>query len=230
MEDLLFAAISALWLGMLTSISPCPLATNIAAISYIGKGLSRTGEVLLAGLFYSLGRMIVYLALGIIIVSSIMSVSTLSIFLQEYMNKILGPILIVTGMFLLELIKINLPGTGFSAKARAIADKGGIFGALPLGIIFALSICPVSAALFFGSLIPLSLKLNSDILLPSVYGIGTALPVLAFAIIISVSTSMLGKIFDQITRIELWARRITGIIFILIGIYYTVEFIFKFQL
>jgi len=176
MDALLLGVASALWLGILTSISPCPLATNIAAISFIGRRVGSTRHVLLSGLIYALGRMVTYLALGILLVASILSVPEVSNFLQEYMNKLLGPILVLVGMFLLELIQPNLSGSGISEKMQRRVEKSGVWGAGILGIIFALSFCPLSAALFFGSLIPLSLKHGSSVFLPSLYGIGTALP------------------------------------------------------
>ncbi len=230
MDSLYVGTLSALWFGILTSISPCPLATNIAAISYIGKRVNSTRSVLFSGLLYSIGRMTAYAILGVLLVSSILSIPSVSMFLQEYMNKLLGPVLILAGMFLLELITINLPGSFISERVHAIADKGGHLGAMLLGIIFALSFCPVSAALFFGSLIPLSLKHNSSIFLPSLYGIGTALPVIIFALLVATSTRAIGKIFDRIKYFEKWARMITGVIFILVGIYYSIIYIFEIQI
>ncbi len=226
MASLLFALTSALWFGILTSISPCPLATNIAAISFISKRVDSTGRVLLSGLFYTLGRMITYIAIGVLIVASIMSVPGVSNFLQEYMNKLLGPLLIIIGMFLLELIQIDLFGSVASNKVQQRAERGGVLSATLLGIIFALSFCPVSAALFFGSLIPLSLKYNSILLLPSLYGIGTALPVIVFAFLIALGSKSVGKAFNKLTGMQWWARRITGVIFILVGIYYCLTYIF----
>ena len=177
--------VSALWLGILTSISPCPLATNIAAISYIGRRVGSPRQVLLSGMLYALGRSLAYLALGMLLVASVLSIPQLSLFLQKYMNKLLGPILIVVAMFLLGLIQLNITGPGVSDTMQKRVDALGMWGALVLGILFALTFCPVSAALFFGSLIPLSVKVGSGVALPGVYGIGTALPVLAFAVLIA---------------------------------------------
>ena len=140
---------------------------------------------------------------------------------------ILGPMLIIAGMFLLDLISFNLSGTGMSETAQRYADKGGVWGAGILGVIFALSFCPVSAALFFGSLIPLAVNQESTILLPSLYGIGTGLPVLAFAVLIAVSAKSVGVIFNKLTVFELWARRVTGIIFIAVGLYLSLKYIFN---
>jgi len=146
------------------------------------------------------------------------------------MNKILGPILILTGMFLLNLISFSGGGFSDSDKLEKIAGKNHYIGALLLGIVFALSFCPVSAALFFGSLISISIKYKSVILYPSIYGAGTALPVFIFAIFLSLGMQYVGKAFEKITQVEKWVRKITGIIFIIVGIYYTITFIFKIQL
>ncbi len=227
MESFLVGVGSAIWFGILTSISPCPLATNIAAISFIGKQVNRPRLVVLSGLLYMLGRMAAYLALGIILVASILSIPDLAFFLQNNMNKFLGPILIIVGIFLLGIIPLNLPALGLSQKMQNKVTRLGIWGAGVLGIIFALSFCPVSAALFFGSLIPLSVKHNSSFLMPLLYGIGTALPVIIFAFVVGFSTTLLGKFFNRITQFELWARRVTGIIFILVGIYYILVYIFN---
>jgi cytochrome c-type biogenesis protein len=226
MEFLTAGLLTALWLGILTSISPCPMATNIAAISFIGKKVGSTRAVLLSGLFYTLGRMIAYLAVAMIVVYSLLSVPELARFLQKYLNIILGPLLIIVGLFLLEIIKMNFgKGMSFSQKFQDSAQKKGIWGAAMLGFIFALSFCPVSAGLFFGSLIPLSLKYESALFLPLIYGIGTALPVIIFAIVIGYSANYIGKIFNRLTKFEYWARRVTGVIFIIAGLYLTWEFI-----
>jgi len=226
MDTLLLGVASALWLGILTSISPCPLATNIAAISFIGSRVGSMRQVLLSGLIYALGRTVTYLALGILLLASIQSIPEVSNFLQKYMNKFLGPILILAGMFLLELIQLNLTGSGISKKMQQRAEKSGFLGAGILGIVFALSFCPVSAALFFGSLIPLSLKHGSSFFLPSLYGIGTALPALLFAILLTIGTQYVAMAFNKLTQIEWWAQRITGGVFVMVGIYYCLAYIF----
>ncbi len=223
----MLASIWGLWFGILTSISPCPLATNIAAISFIGKSLTHPKYVFVTGMLYTLGRTLTYTILGILLVTSILSAPAVSEFLQVYMNKILGPVLIITGMFLLELLSINLGNSGITERAHKHAGKWGIWGGLILGILFAMSFCPVSAALFFGSLIPLAVKYKSYLLLPVLYSVGTALPVFAFAIFIALGADFIGKAFNLLSKFEVWARNFTGIIFILVGIYLSVIYIFN---
>lgn len=222
----MLTVLTALWLGILTSISPCPLATNIAAISFIGKDITCPKKAVFSGLLYVLGRVISYVGLGIIIVSGLLSVPALANFFQEHMNFILGPILIVVGAILLGVIQLNFNSGLSEDKAKLIAKEAGMLGALLLGIIFALSFCPVSAALFFGSLISLSVEQGSKVLLPLVYGIGTGLPVIIFAFIIAFSFNSLGKAYNKLRQFEFWARRITGGVFIIVGIYYTITHTF----
>jgi cytochrome c-type biogenesis protein len=225
MENYSIGIISAVWLGILTSISPCPLATNIAAISFISKQLSDRRWILLAGLLYMLGRVLAYTAVGILLVTSILSVPHTAFILQKYVNIFLGPILLLAGLFLLELIQLNLRGIGIGAKIQKRAESFGIWGAGFLGILFALSFCPISAALFFGSLIPLAVKYNSGLILPSLYGLGTGLPVIVFAFLLAIGTQYVGKMFSKMAQFEKWARRVTGLIFILVGLYYMLIYI-----
>ncbi len=227
MSELLTASIWGLWFGILTSISPCPLATNIAAISFIGKPLAHPKYIFLTGMLYTLGRTLTYTIPGILLVTSILSAPVVSEFLQVYMNKILGPVLIITGMFLLELLSVNFGGAGVSEKVHKQAGKWGVWGGLILGVVFAMSFCPVSAALFFGSLIPLAVKYESYFLLPILYGVGTALPVFAFAIFIAFGADFIGKAFNLLSKFEVWARNLTGIVFILVGLYLSVIYIFN---
>ena len=222
MSSFFLAIFSAFWLGILTSISPCPLAANIAAVSYISRKLEKR-NLILSSLLYTFGRMAAYFAVSMIIVTSLVSIPSLSNFLQSFMPKIIGPILIVTGMFLLELISIDIPGF----KGLANAQKYGLFAEFMLGFVLAMSFCPVSAALFFGSLIPLAVSAQSKVILPLFYGIGTALPVVIFAFLLTVSAEKMSLWFKKITEIEKWVRKIFGIVLILIGLFYTLRYIFK---
>jgi cytochrome c biogenesis protein CcdA len=227
MDGILVAAGSALWLGVLTSISPCPLATNIAAISYISKGLGSPGRVFITGALYTIGRTLTYLALAALLLASVLSIPQISNFLQTYMNKLLGPVLILVGMFLLGWLHLNF---SVSVGGGALEDRfqsWGVWGAALLGMLFALSFCPVSAALFFGSLIPLALQHQSSVSLPALYGIGTGLPVLVFAILIAAGAQSVSKAFNRLTQVEKWARIITGIVFVVVGIYFCLTHIFQ---
>jgi len=226
MSDMALSVGTAVWLGILTSISPCPLATNIAAISYLGRRVAHPRAVLFAGLLYTVGRTLAYVALAYLLVLGLLSAPYVSSFLQKYMIKVLGPLLIVTGMFLLELIHVNVGGSGMGSGLAQRAERWGLWGAAVMGLIFALAFCPVSAALFFGSLLPLALERQSGLLLPSLYGIGTALPVVVFAILVAFGANVVARAFAKITLIEKWARRLTGVVFIGIGVYFTLAYVF----
>jgi len=225
MDSYLVALGSAIWLGILTSISPCPLATNIAAITYIGKRVDRPGMVLLSGVMYTIGRMFTYIALGVLVVTSVLSIPDVAMFLQRNMNKFLGPILIIVGILLLGIFNIRFPGSGVSDKLTGRVEKWGTWGAGALGLLFALSFCPVSAALFFGGLIPLAVDHQSSVVMPTVYGMGTALPVVAFAVLIALGARFVGSVFNKISVFEKWARQITAVAFLLIGVYYSLIYL-----
>ena len=217
----------ALWLGILASVSPCPLATNIAAVSFLSKRIAHPAMVFISGLAYTIGRMISYAALGWVIIHSLLSVPQVAQFLQKYAGKALGPLLIITGLFLLEVITIKLPGVALSQKYQNKLVESGAPGAFLLGLIFALAFCPVSAALFFGSLIPLALNSKAGTLLPFIYGVGTGLSVLIFAIAIALGVKSLSLWFQKVTRLEYYTRKITGVVFILVGLYYILVYILR---
>jgi len=220
-------AATAAWLGILTSISPCPLATNLVAISFISRDVGSRARVLWTGLLYTLGRTLTYAALGSLLVGSVLSIPQVSLALQYWMNRLLGPILVLVGMFLLGLLRFNFSTSLMSNSLQDRAQSWGTWGAGLLGMIFALSFCPVSAALFFGSLIPLSLKAGSQIALPALYGIGTGLPVALFAIALAAGAQTISAALNKLGEIERWARRATGAVFIAVGLYYTCDHIFE---
>ncbi|MCA9234676.1 MAG: sulfite exporter TauE/SafE family protein [Planctomycetales bacterium] len=222
MTGFLLAAGSALWLGVLTSISPCPLATNIAAISYIGRRVDSPRHVLLAGLLYTTGRVLAYVGLAFLLVSTALSAPGVSLFLQKYMHLLLGPTLVIIGMFLVGLIELQFGGGGVSDSVKQRIDRLGIWGALVLGILFAMAFCPTSAALFFGNVMA-SLSTGSTILLPLLYGIGTALPVIAFSVLIAAGSKKLGEAFNAVSKTERWARLGTGGVILLCGAWLTVQ-------
>jgi cytochrome c-type biogenesis protein len=231
MEYSAIPVISAVWLGILTSISPCPLASNIAAVSFIMKGIARLPLVLAAGVVYTLGRAVTYAALGFLISASLINMVDAAYFLQTWFPKLIGPILILTGVCLLGVVSVSLPGVPLLERAaRRMGERGGLPGAAALGVLFALAFCPVSAALFFGSLIPLTISTTSAITLPLLYGIGTGLPVLVFAAVIAFGIKNISALFNAVRSAEIWVRRATALILLVIGIYYSITHIFSVQL
>ncbi|MDX9703087.1 MAG: aromatic aminobenezylarsenical efflux permease ArsG family transporter [Candidatus Auribacterota bacterium] len=216
----MLALLSAIWLGILTSISPCPLATNIAAITFLSKKIVHPRAVLLSGIAYTLGRMITYAIIGTLIVTSLVKIPVAAMFLQKYMNKILGPLLLIVGLVLVDIIKINLSGFTISHHKQHSIAESGFFGSGLLGIIFSLSFCPISAALFFGSLIPLAVNNRFGLVFPFFYGIGTGLPVILFALGIAMGMTSISHWFNKVKKVEAYTRKITGVIFIIIGAYF----------
>lgn len=211
--------LSAFWLGILTSISPCPLATNVAAISFVARNLGSSQKVLWSGVLYSVGRMLVYIVIAVLAVASLLSLPEVSFFLETNMHKIIGPLLIIVGIILLDLLPISFSTSFLSNSLQNRAGRWGIWGSGLLGVVFALSFCPLSAALFFGSLIPLAVDGKSAVLMPSAFGIGTALPVVVLALVIAFGVKSLGKFFDKLTQVEKWVRKATAFIFIAAGLY-----------
>lgn len=223
--SLILAIGTAAWLGVLTSISPCPLATNIAAIAFVSRDGGTPGRALAAGLLYTLGRSIAYVLLAAVAVFAMERLLGLSNFLQGTFYKLLGPLLIVVGMVLVGLIDLKLPQRSTSANEERVR-RGGLWAALPLGSLFAMSFCPVSAALFFGMLIPLAVRHGSVLTLPTVYGAASGLPVALFAGAIAFGATRVARAFNAASKIERVARPLTGVVLILIGFYETLRSVF----
>lgn len=226
MNEFVFGLGWALWLGVWTSLGPCAMATNVVAISYIGRKVGDGRHVLLTGMLYTIGCSLAYVGLSALLVTSVLSVPRVSLFLQKYMHLAVGPLLIVVGVFLLELVPLNVGSAGMSEAIQKRADSMGIWGALLLGIVFGLTFCPTSAALFFGTLVPLSIRVNSRFAMPLVYGIGTALPVMLFAVLLATGAQYVGRAYDLLARVEKWTRAITGWVFVLVGIYFSLKYVF----
>jgi cytochrome c biogenesis protein CcdA len=180
--------------------------------------------VLFTGVLYTVGQSLTYIVLGVLLVSSLLHVPSVAQWLQQYMHKLLGPILIVVAIMLLDMLPLSTKGSKMGQWCQQRTEKFGLAGALLLGVFFALSFCPVSAALFFGSLIPLSVEHSSGVVLPLVYGVGTALPVVVFSILLVTGANSLAKAFDKVSRFEIWGRRITGTVFLIVGVYFTLAY------
>ncbi len=248
MTAYLLYACAALYLGVLTSISPCPLATNIAAISYVGRNVGDSRWVIAAGFLYTLGRCLLYLVLAVLLTTTAMSIPAVSLFLQKYMHLVLAPIFLLLGMFLVGLISVSSGGAVMTEGMQKRVDAMGIWGALPLGVLFAVAFCPTSAAWFFGLValilgseagaitavlakigisLPEASLPGATVVLPLIYGIGTAVPVLLVAFLLAYSAQSVGKTYNVLSKIEWWARQITGWVFILAGIYFALKYVFQ---
>lgn len=212
--------LAALALGILTSISPCPLATNITATAFIAKNISSPSKVLLSGVLYTLGRMFTYTLIGAIIFFGASKFQVAKAF-QGNGEKYIGFVLIIIGLIMLNVIRLNfIKGFNFQEKLTNKFKDRGMLGSFSLGALFALAFCPYSGALFFAMLIPLTLSASAGLAIPVVFSIGTGLPVILFAIIIAFSLEKLGSYFKAITKIETFMRYAAGVVFIVTGLYY----------
>ncbi len=218
--------LTALLLGLMTAISPCPLATNITAIGFISKDIEDRNRVFFNGLFYTLGRAITYTALALIIFLGVDQLK-FSGFFQRYGEKFIGPLLIIIGFFMLDIIKIKFPGFGRLTSRLQNKKRWGYLDAILLGLVFALAFCPYSGVLYFGMLVPLTIASQaSGLYLPVVYAIATGIPVIVFSWIIAYTVSGIGGAYNKIKIFELWFRRIISVLFIIVGIYYIIRVYF----
>ncbi len=215
-------ALTAFLLGLLTAISPCPLATNIAAIGYIGRDIENRRRIFLNGVFYTVGRIIAYTVLGIVLISILKegaSVFGIQKAIGKWGELLIGPMLLLIGLFMLIGHRLNLPRFGFGGNGECLARKGG-WGALPLGVLFAMAFCPTSGVFYFGMLIPMAVTASAGWLLPVLFAVATALPVLAVAWILAFSVEKVGEFYGRIRTLQKWLNIIVGIIFIAVGMYY----------
>lgn len=211
--------LSAFLLGLMTAVSPCPLATNITAIGFIGRDIDKRRKVFYNGLLYTLGRAISYTALGLVFYLGASMFKVASLF-QGWGEKLLGPLLIVIGLFMLDVIRINMGGgSGLSEKIGAKRKALGFVGPLLLGVVFALAFCPYSGVLYFGMLIPMTIASPSGLWLPLVFALATGLPVIVFAWLVAFAVGGVGALYNRIKVFEVWSRRVIAVLFIGVGVY-----------
>jgi sulfite exporter TauE/SafE len=219
LETSQFPILTAFILGLMTSISPCPLATNITAIGFISKDIVNQRKVFVNGLVYTLGRAISYTAIGLLFFFGA-SQFEFAGFFQEWGEKILGPLLIIIGLFMLGILKFKIPGIGSLTEKMENKSNGGFWGVLLLGVVFALAFCPYSGVLYFGMLMPMTISSASGLYLPLFFAIATGIPVIIFAWLIAFSVSSIGNVYNKLKTFELWFRRIVAVLFIVVGAYY----------
>jgi cytochrome c biogenesis protein CcdA len=210
---------SAILLGLMTAISPCPLATNITAIGFISKDIQHKKRIFLNGVFYTLGRAFSYTAIGLILYLGASRFHVAQVF-QGWGERVVGIILLVIGILMLDIIRIKFPGFSKLTERITRNTKENLWGAFLLGVVFALAFCPYSGVLYFGMLIPMTIASASGLYLPAVFAIATGLPVIIFAWILAYSVSEIGSFYNKVKIFETWFRRIVAIAFILAGIYY----------
>jgi len=218
-----YAFLTAIVLGLMTAISPCPLATNISAIGFISRDLENGKRVFLNGLVYTLGRVISYTTLALLIYFGASKMDITMLF-QGWGEKVLGPVLILIGLFMLGILKLRFPG--FSTLTEKIGQngKGSYWSSLLLGMVFALAFCPYSGVLYFAMLIPMTITSPSGLYLPVLYAVATGIPVIIFAWLLAFAVGNVGKLYNHLKTFEFWFRRVVGVLFIVVGVYYIIVF------
>lgn len=215
--------VSAFILGLMTAISPCPMATNITAIGFVSQSIDQPRRVFYNGLIYTLGRAITYTSIGLLFFLGA-SKFTISSYIQSWGEKLLGPLLIVMGLFMLGILTLKIPGIDRLTQKMEHSSKSGFWGVLLLGIVFALAFCPYSGVLYFGMLIPMTISQSSGLYLPVIFAIGTGIPVIIFSWILAFSVGSLGSLYNKLRAFELWFRRVVALLFIGVGLYYSFIF------
>ena len=227
--------ITAFLLGLLTALSPCPLATNVTAVGYIARSCMEGNvnksnaqrRILWSGILYTLGRTLAYTLLGALLIYIIRQGADtfgLQQVISEWGELILGPALVIIGLFMLFGDRLHLPKLSLtpSPSPKGEGSYEGNMGSLLLGILFAMAFCPTSGLLYFGMLIPMSAEATAGYLLPLVFAIATALPVLVVAWVLAYSMQSLGKVMGKISIFQRWFNRVVAILFIGVGIYYSI--------
>jgi cytochrome c-type biogenesis protein len=223
LENSQYSFLTAIILGLMTAISPCPLATNITAIGFISRDIDNRKRVFINGLIYTLGRAVSYTGLATILYFGANQMN-ISMLFQGWGEKLLGPLLILIGLFMLDIIKIKFPGFSYLTEKIGEKSKGSYWSTLSLGMIFALAFCPYSGVLYFVMLVPMTITSASGLYLPIVFAIATGLPVILFAWLLAYAVGNVGQLYNHIKIFELWFRRVVSVTFILVGIYYVIIF------
>jgi cytochrome c-type biogenesis protein len=223
LENSQYSFSTAIVLGLMTAISPCPLATNISAIGFISRDIENRKRVFINGLVYTLGRAVSYTAIAIILYFGANKMNV-SLLFQGWGEKLLGPMLIVIGLFMLNVIKLKLPGVSALTDKIGENSKGSYWSTLLLGMVFALAFCPYSGVLYFAMLIPITVASASGLYLPVLFAIATGLPVILFAWLLAYAVGNVSRMYNSIKTFELWFRRLVAVLFIAVGIYYILLF------
>jgi len=223
LENSEYSIVTAFVLGLMTAISPCPLATNISAVGFISRDIKNKNRVFLSGIVYTLGRAFSYTALAVIIYFGANQLN-ISMLFQGWGQKLLGPILIVIGLFMLGIIRFNIPGLSHFNDMLGEKAKNSYWGSFLLGAVFALAFCPYSGVLYFMMLLPITIASASGLYLPVVFAIATGLPVIMFAWMLAYALHNVSKMHNRIRVFELWFRRVVAVVFMGVGLYYTAIF------
>lgn len=214
--------LTALLLGLMTAISPCPLATNITAIGFISKDIQNRHRVFIIGVLYTLGRAITYTGIALIIFLGVDKLK-LGGFFQRYGEKFIGPLLLIIGLLMLDVIKIKFPGISRLTSGMQNKQQWSYLDAVLLGLVFALAFCPYSGVLYFGMLVPMTVTSASGLYLPLIFAVATGIPVIITAWLLAYTVSGVGNVYNKTKTFELWFRRVIAILFMAVGIYYIIR-------
>jgi cytochrome c-type biogenesis protein len=215
-------------LGLLTAISPCQLATNITAIAFIGRDISHKRRIFINGLFYALGNATGYSSIGLILFFGVSKFQVSKILISNG-KLIMGILLIVTGIIMLDLIKLKFSAFGkLTEKIQNRQNQANKLNAALLGFFFAVTFCPYNAVLFFGMLIPLTITSVFGLYLPLVYSLSSGFPVIIIAYLLAFTVSGIGNFYNGIRIFQKWFNRLVAIIFIVVGLYFLYTFFIRF--
>lgn len=218
--------LTAFLLGLLTAVSPCPLATNITAIGFISKNIESKDRTFLLGILYTIGRMVAYSLLGALLIWMLrrgFDTFDLQSKVSQWGEMLLSPVLIVMGLVMLFGDRLPLSGFGLNASEKSGRLRGA-WGSLLLGILFAMAFCPTSGMFYFGMLIPMSASATGGYALPAVYALATGLPVVIVAWIIAYSIGNIAGFYKKMQVFQKWLNRMVAVLFIIVGIYYAYTF------
>lgn len=211
--------ITALLLGLIGSTSPCQLTTNVTALAYVSRESTGSRHFMAAALAYMLGKVTVYSLIGLLVVVAGLELSSMAVPVAVVARKAIGPALILVGIIMLADLKWGrFLGSGVSGWLEDRARRGGPFGPFLLGSAFSLAFCPTLFWLFFGLLIPLSLSSAVGVFYPGVFALGTVLPLMIMAVLLSWGAKAAGERILGMRRLSRIMQRATGVVFLIGGI------------
>ncbi len=218
MNDFVMAAGTCFVTGVLTTINPCPLTTTIASIGFLSGYGQKTNRMTVVVLLFLLGFLASYFALAILLSSGLIAIGDVSRGLQQYFSVIIGPVLILAGMFQTKLIRIRFRSYTEKAMTWVTKRKWSGLEAFPMGALIALGFCPTTAAIFFGVLIPLAIQYGQPVFFPLLYALGAVLPlaVISYLIVAGVRAGN-NKTWQKILPVA------GGWVLILAGIYISLQ-------
>lgn len=213
-----FPLVSAVLFGLIGATSPCQLTTNLSAIAYVSRRPGE-GRAWMEAVTYTLGKVLVYTAAGGAVIALGLEIQSSTVPVVVVARKLLGPLLIVIGLMFLGLLNLRMSaGERLTEAIQRRISVRGAWGAFLMGVVFSFAFCPTLFLLFFGLTIPLGLRSEAGLLVPGLFAVGTALPLLAYAGLLAAGSGLAGGYALRLSRGYPVVRRIAGVIFILAGI------------